>query len=221
LADFPIILSYATPTKELVVVRIRSSGVGALAIDVDRCDSFFPDIYNDDWFFMLDANGRLRSVARAGEVRQEHFDPFRSVRRAQTEEFGDVLAEGIYWLLDQGGSAFDADHRHWAEFLNKRERFIGRILEMVGRHDLPEDERWRMIDALHGSLGRLKSIKPELCERYLKTWANDRKMWLRHVEALPNEQARQRAIGYLSRPGAPRLSAYLRCQDGLGLESAV
>ena len=37
-------------------------GGGALAVAVDRVDSFFPDIYNEDWFYLLRDDGRLRPV---------------------------------------------------------------------------------------------------------------------------------------------------------------
>jgi hypothetical protein len=192
-------------------------GGGALVIETERCDSFFPDIYNDDWFFMLDTEGKLRSVAQAGEVRQGYFDPFHNVDRAKAEEFGDVLAEGIYWLLDRGGSAFEADQRHWAEFLVKRRRFIERILNMA----LERNERRHVVDALRGSLERLVCIKPELCERYLEAWARDRDMWLRHIEALPAGQACRQAIDLLSVPGAPSLRSYFRCQKYLRLDPAI
>jgi len=196
-------------------------GGGALAVETERCDSFFPDIYNDDWFFMLDPEGRLRSITRAGEVRQEYFDPFSNVDRARAEEFGDVLAEGTYWLLDQGGSAFEADRRHWAEFLVKRRRFIEGILDMARRHDLERGERRRVIAALRGSLDRLARITPELCERYLQAWARDRDMWLHHVAALPVGQARPQALGLLSVPGAPSLTSYFRYRKYLRLDPAV
>ena len=195
-------------------------GGGALVVETARCDSFFPDIYNDDWFFMLDPKGRLRPVTRAGEVRQEHFDPFRDVDRARAEEFGDVLAEGIYWLLDQEGSAFEADHRHWAEFLAKRRRFIERILVMAERHDLERSVRNRVIAALRGSLDRLARITPELCERYLQAWAHDRDMWLRHIACLPVGQTPQQAVGLLSVPGAPSLRSFIRSQKYLRLDPA-
>ena len=41
-------------------------GGGALAVDVKRNRSFFPNIYNEDWFFVLDAGKRLQSVATVG-----------------------------------------------------------------------------------------------------------------------------------------------------------
>jgi hypothetical protein len=188
-------------------------GGGALAVATERCDSFFPDIYNDDWFFMLDREGRLRPVARAGEVRQEGFDPFRDIDRARAEELGDVLAEGTYWLLDQGGSASDADHQHWAKFLVKRRRFIERILE--------RSESSRVIEALQGSLERLALITPELCERYLHAWARDRNTWLRHIASLPDGQTPQQALGVLSAPGAPSIRSYLRYHKHVRLDPAV
>ncbi len=41
-------------------------GGGALAVEISRCDSFFPDIYNDDWFYLLDGNERLQPTAIIG-----------------------------------------------------------------------------------------------------------------------------------------------------------
>ena len=75
-------------------------GGGALTVHLERANSFFPDIYNDDWFFLL-GDKRIQSVAITGKVRQYPYDPFRTPDRARGEELGDVLAEGIYWLLDQ------------------------------------------------------------------------------------------------------------------------
>ena len=79
-------------------------GGGALAVGVNRNRSFFPNVYNEDWFFVLDAGKRLQPVATVGQVLQYPDDPYR-VDRARAEEFGDVLAEGTFWLLDQNKPA--------------------------------------------------------------------------------------------------------------------
>ena len=71
-------------------------GGGALVVELNRAGSFFPDIYNDDWFFLLDGHKSLQPVAVTGQVIQYPYDPFRNPDRARTEEFGDVLAE---WML--------------------------------------------------------------------------------------------------------------------------
>jgi hypothetical protein len=98
-----------------------------------RSRSFFPDIYNEDWFYLLDAKMGLQPLAASGEAIQRPYDPFRTPDRARAEELGDVLAEGTFWLLDQGRSVADADEAHWAAFLNRRGRFIVHVLGMVER----------------------------------------------------------------------------------------
>ena len=105
-------------------------GGGALAVGVKRNRSFFPNVYNEDWFFVLDAGKRLQSVATVGQALQYPYDPYR-VERARGEEFGDVLAEGTFWLLDQGKPASDGDLAHWRDFLAHRQQFIAQVQGMV------------------------------------------------------------------------------------------
>jgi hypothetical protein len=181
-------------------------GGGALVIEVNRTNSFFPDIYNDDWFFLLDGRKSLQPVAITGQAIQHPYDPFRNPGRARAEELGDVLAEGIYWLLDQGQPIADADEAYWAGFLVKRRRFIEGVLDMVkGDATLEPHEQARRIAALKGSMGRLALITPALCEGYLQAWADDRQQWLDHVEPLPSGQELPRALALLSRRGCPPL----------------
>jgi hypothetical protein len=187
-------------------------GGGALIIEVDRSNSFFPDIYNEDWFFLLDGEKGLQSVALTGEVRQYPYDPFRTPDRARAEELGDVLAEGIYWLLDQGRSITEADTAHWAWFLEKRRRFIRHVLRLVDEEPLDPADKARRVAALKGSLGRLALITPKLCADYLLAWVADRRQWLDHLKIL-TEDIQQRplcgepaALAMLSRPDSPRLT---------------
>ena len=190
-------------------------GGGALAVHLERSTSFFPDIYNDDWFFLLDGDKGIQPVGVTGTVRQFPYDPFRNPDRARGEELGDVLAEGIYWLLDQGGSVANADQAHWIKFLVRRRRFIERVLRMVEQDGTLESaERARRIAALKGSLGRLKLITPKLCEDYLRAWAADRQRWhrelqkppIRSIQQLSGQERRRHAVAALSRPGVPRLT---------------
>jgi hypothetical protein len=181
-------------------------GGGALAVELTRSKSFFPDIYNDDWFFLLDGDKRLRPSAMTGQVVQARYDPFRTPDRARAEELGDVLAEGLFWLLDQDQPILDADRVHWARFLGKRAQFIQGVLEMVqGDNALNPHEKARRIAALKGSRGRLALITPELCQGYLRAWAADRDDWQRHLEELPTGQQLGDALTELSRRGCPAL----------------
>jgi hypothetical protein len=180
-------------------------GGGALAVHVNRANSFFPDIYNDDWFFLLDGDKWLQPTGVTGRVRQYPYDPFRTPDRARAEEFGDVLAEGIYWLLDQDRSIMEADQQHWARFLVKRREFIQDVLAMVEKSSLEPSEKRRRIAALKGSLGRLELITPTLCAEYLQAWSADRRQWQRHIERLPTRQQAASALAMLSRKGFPGL----------------
>jgi hypothetical protein len=188
-------------------------GGGALAVQIKRSNSFFPDIYNEDWFFFLNGDKRLQPTAIAGQVVQDPYDPFRNPHRARTEELGDVLAEGIYWLLDQNQSIIDADKDHWTTFLERRHQFITHVLRMVEKSPIEPDDKRRRIAALKGSLGRLALITPRLCEEYLQAWAFDQQRWHRHLALLPTRQTRASALASLSRRGSPRLTWQLGGQS--------
>lgn len=188
-------------------------GGGALTVHLDRANSFFPDIYNDDWFFLLD-DKKIQSVGITGEVHQYPYDPYRSPDRARGEELGDVLAEGVYWLLDQDRSILAADQAFWSAFLARRKSFIEHVLQMVQQDRTFNAEARRLrIEALKGSLGRLALITPVLCRDYLQAWAADRREWHRYlkqlepaarrVQQLPDRERREQALATLSRPGSP------------------
>ncbi|HET7014092.1 MAG TPA: hypothetical protein VFI65_09280 [Streptosporangiaceae bacterium] len=185
-------------------------GGGALAVAANRTDSFFPDIYNDDWFFLLNAKGRLQPTAATGEVIQHPYDPFRNPGRARAEELGDVLAEGIYWLLDQGGSIADADAKHWKIYLGVRYRFITDVLGMVQAEVTTTTEqaaeKERKIAALKGAIGRLALITPKLCEDYLRAWSRDRQRWHDHIDQLDSAIPLNQALHLLSSPSARKLT---------------
>jgi len=181
-------------------------GGGALAIDLERNFSFFPNIYNEDWFFVLDAAKGLQSVATVGRVIQDKYDPYLP-ERARAEEFGDVLAEGTFWLLDQGRSASDGDLAHWRNFLAKRKRFIEQVLSMVERTTGPESaERQRKAEALNAALGRLAEITPELCVDYMQALVTDQERWQAHIQAIRRQPklSQEEALGSLTDGGGTR-----------------
>jgi hypothetical protein len=185
-------------------------GGGAMVLEAERSRSFFPDIYNDDWFFLLNDDGRLQPTAATGSVIQHPYDPFKP-ERARAEELGDVLAEGIYWLLDQGQKIADANGAYWSDFLEKRRHFIERVLEMVKSDDTIEatDKERRIVALRRGSLSRLALITPELCAEYLRAWTADRKKWLEHIDQLPTHQDLAHALSLLSRRGSAPLKWHL------------
>ncbi|HEX5403398.1 MAG TPA: hypothetical protein VFX16_13955, partial [Pseudonocardiaceae bacterium] len=111
-------------------------GGGAMAVAVSRMSSFFPNVYNEDWFFLV-GERRSRKYGVVGRAVQAPYDPFRASDRARSEEFGDCLAEGLYALLDTGKyGQLHLSEEYWAEFLMARQALIQQILSSVG--DLPE-----------------------------------------------------------------------------------
>jgi hypothetical protein len=185
-------------------------GGGAIVVEAERTCSFFPDIYNDDWFYMLDDAKRLQPVATTGKVIQRPYDPFHRPDRARAEEFGDVLAEGVFWLFDQGKSVQNADLRHWRDFLRRRRTFINHVLSRVECvTDIEPAEKRRMVEALKAARGRLMFITPELCHDYLQALAADRKLWRSHMESLTDQPSRRAALRQLTRPNSAQLTCYL------------
>jgi hypothetical protein len=184
-------------------------GGGALVVEITRFGSFFPSIYNDDWFYLLNDDEKLHP-AIIGRVVQAEYDPFLNPERARSEEFGDVLAEGLFWLLEEGQSISEADQQYWDTFLARRERFILDVFEKVTKDaGLEYDKKKRWIASLNASLDRLSQIAPELCVEYMKKWRQDRVEWQRHT-------------GSVYAPGARLEDALRKLMDdyGPGLEWA-
>ena len=190
-------------------------GGGALAVPVDRVESFFPNVYNEDWLFLLD-DSRLRKVTQVGRAVQGPYDPFANEDRARAEEFGDILAEGIFGLLDRGWRVQDADEAYWRDFLVRRARFINDIIGRAARTNLDDGRRDQIVKALKASRGRLQIIEPARCVRYLRAWRRDSRRWRRALDGLPSGLdvdkslehlglARRRYTVWLDRSGkAPR-----------------
>jgi glycosyltransferase involved in cell wall biosynthesis len=155
-------------------------GGGALAVGMESFNSFFPNIYNEDWFFLLNDYG-LRPSAITGRALQSEYDPYHNPMRARSEELGDSLAEGLFMLLDRGQALADANYIYWADFLHKRRRFIDEVMTMVDEALLPYRERARMIEALKASRGRNWVIDPQLCVDYVDAWRVDRRVWRDHI----------------------------------------
>src|ERR1022692_349938 len=192
-------------------------GGGALAGRNGRHRSFFPEIYNEDWFYLLDPTGGLQPLAVTGRGIQGKYDPFRNEGRARREEFGDVLAEGIFWLLDQGGSLDQADLGHWRDFIGRRRRFIQHVLDLVNTATLDLGEQARMAAALRAALGRLALIEPDLCQKYLQSWLADRQGWEQHVRNLPSSIPPDAAVTALFRAEAGPVNRVVRVRQGSAL----
>lgn len=166
-------------------------GAGGLLINLRRVRSFFPDIYNEDWLFLL-GRRRLVPVAMSGTCRQRTFDPYADPDRARQEEFGDCLAEGLFSLLDNGRAIGWAHRWYWRRFLRRRGQLIDRIaarLTLAAPADAP-----RIAAALAESRRTLALITPGDCVRWLADWREDRREWRRHLSGLPRGLTVEEAV---------------------------
>jgi hypothetical protein len=155
-------------------------GGGALVIGEAAFESFFPNIYNEDWFFLLDGL-TLRPPAVTGSAVQRPYDPYRNAIRARGEELGDTLAEGVYALLDNGLGLSDADEEYWCEFLPARREVIRTTIAQVLASVIEPAQKARMVASLKAAIGRNHLITSELCVRYLRAWQADIVRWRRHI----------------------------------------
>lgn len=187
-------------------------GGGALVVSTARNQSFFPSIYNEDWFYLLDAEKGIQPLGLTGHVVQRPYDPFRTPERARAEELGDVLAEGAFWRLDEGLSIPDATHRHWSQFIAKRKRFIDTVLVKVQDDFTAQEpgEKDRMVASLKAARGRLEYITPDLCLSYLQALADDRQQWQSYLGDLPTGQPVDTALDVITRLGARPLHRPVR-----------
>jgi hypothetical protein len=168
----------------------------ALAVHCDSDVGFFPDIYNEDWFFFFDAASEGRLGNSYLKATQLVYYPFANAERAAWQEFGDVLAEGLYALLHLQMDIGQATSAYWAHFLEVRRNFLEATLSRA--EQAPPDMRDEIVASLHRALKCLSGITPDLCARYVEAWRHDREDWKRRwaeIGVMPSAAAALAALG--------------------------
>jgi hypothetical protein len=155
----------------------------ALAVDCNDDIGFFPDIYNEDWLFFFDNASQGRLANSGLEATQLGYYPFADPQRAAWQEFGDVLAEGLYALLHLGLEIQHATREYWAYFLEARRTFLESVMTRSPNAD--PDIRAEMLLSVQSALKCLLTIKPDLCEQYVLLWRQDLTDWKRRVAGIP------------------------------------
>jgi glycosyltransferase involved in cell wall biosynthesis len=174
-----------------------------LAVDTSAPFDFFPDIYNEDWlFFYRDA--AQKCLANSGfKARQLPYDPFADPCRAAGQEFGDVIAEGLYALLHTKLGPESADQEYWRMFLDDRSRILDEIIEnsAIARAEM----RHKMIRAVAAAGETLREIQPYMCVQYIRAWRNDLERWGKLLETLPSAGSIEKALHELELPFTARI----------------
>jgi hypothetical protein len=168
---------------------VRLTG-GALAVNTTEAKGFFPNIYNEDWFFLHD---NLSSSVALGTVKQQPYDPFSNPLRAASEEFGDVLAEGIVELSSAGLDCTEATEAGWLRILDRRKQLIDGIrTRVVARRGERNVEA--VLTALQAAEAQLQTITPSTCVKYISAWRRDAAVWQNRLDGLPKVVSLTEAI---------------------------
>jgi hypothetical protein len=174
-------------------------GGSGLLIDVTRSDTPFPPIYNEDWLYLFDAAQR-RSVAVAGTLSQLEYQPFAQSRRAASEEFGDVIAEGLFRLLHQGKSLNDATAAYWRSMLEQRFRLIDDIANRLLLKKQYDPVTGYALMSLAAARKRLADITEFSCLSFMRAWRTDVDTWREKLTNLPVLADLAGAAKYLGLP---------------------
>jgi hypothetical protein len=168
--------------------------------------AYFPDIYNEDWFFFA-REAAARELPRVGEAKQAPYDPFKSPLRARHEEFGDLLAEGLYALIGQASPGLPfcmllhrANLRYWSEFRDARHEVITeakhKLNESVSRDEM-SDQTSSALAALAAAESQLQTITPDLCVSFIDAWQQDLYEWQTFSTSVSNVGSTRIAMDFL------------------------
>jgi hypothetical protein len=151
-------------------------GGSALVIDAARCDTLFPPVYNEDWLFLFDAV-QGQSVTVAGALTQVEYQPFARSSRAASEEFGDVIAEGLYRLIHEGADLTGATHEYWRGVLQRRLQLIDDIATRLMLLDDDAPVIGSALMSLAAARKRSAMISALACMSFIRAWRTDLAAW--------------------------------------------
>jgi hypothetical protein len=166
----------------------------ALAVDCTAGIGFFPDIYNEDWLFFYKDAVRRRLGWSGHYATQLEYDPFEDPCRAARQEFGDMLAEGLYAQLHDQGNEYASDG-YWSRFLQARRIFLDGIIDRLEVAEPSKQPRIR--EAVTTAQKCLKQIRPYHCEDYIAYWKDDLSLWDERLQELPALPTVKAALEYM------------------------
>jgi hypothetical protein len=188
----------------------KFASAGGMGVRCDREDlAFFPNIYNEDWFFFSD-EAASQKIAQVGVSRQRDYDPYEDPQRAVKEEFGDLLAEGLYAGLDLHWDMSGVDVTYWADFIESRRDFLERVADSLTRKldsDLSSEEAQEVRAAqvsIREARLQLELIDPEVCQKFIDLWQADLAEWRRYLTKLQHFESVESALDHLSLDYAPK-----------------
>lgn len=164
-----------------------------LAVDCGAPFGFFPDLYNEDWLFFYRDAAEDHLATPGSLARQLPYEPFADPQRAAGQEFGDVIAEGLYALLHRGLGAEAAGEEYWKRFLEHRNRVLDDVTSRLP--DVRPELRGKIGKAIGAAEQVLWGITGQMCAEYVAAWQRDVERWSKLVANLPATSSAEDALG--------------------------
>ena len=173
-----------------------------LAVNCRQPFGFFPEIYNEDWLFFYDDVRTRRLGWSERDVTQLRYDPFENVERAERQEFGDVLAEGLYALLHVGSDVTEATADYWNRFLRTRKEVLEQIIQRAD--SVAPEIGQNIVRAVQTAMLCLMQVQPKAFEDYINAWRDDLLVWTERLETLRRVDSMEGALEALGLASAQR-----------------
>ncbi len=161
---------------------------GSLLLNPQLITGFFPPAYHEDWLCVIN-HLRLGQVAVGGQVGQLPYRPFTTARRAQFEEFGEILAAGLLWLALQstaGGERPSISERNywhpaletkfWVEMLRERTALLDELTkneELIRGHNAGTKPR----QSVQAARERCGDLSPAEFVLFMRNWLDLLDAW--------------------------------------------
>jgi hypothetical protein len=185
--------------------------------------SFFPEIYNEDWFFFANEAAK-RSLPQIGHAKQADYDPFASPQRARWEEFGDLLAEGLYAMFGEYDPSVlfseqldGATRSYWSQFIEARAQVIDETMTLLrgfldrDGHSVPVSSA---LESLSAAENQLATISADLCIDFLEAWREDLCKWQKFSTGVNSVGSTRAAMDFLE------LKTWTRAEFGAAVVEA-
>jgi len=162
---------------------------GSLLVNPQLLGGYFAPVYHEDWLCVIN-HIRKGEVAIGGSVAQLPYLPFSASKRAEHEEFGDVLLSGLLWLVHTRGKNSTADKarfmteteywreatnpRFWKQVLEQRAALITDITERLTGKDFGGPSP---LSSLAAAEQRLDDLKPADFVSFTEEWLTSLAVW--------------------------------------------
>jgi hypothetical protein len=142
------------------------------------------------------------AVVLAGTLTQGKYDPFKPPDIGRRQEFGDVLAEGLFRLFHEDGRVEDAEHpEYWRRVVEFRREFLAQVDQRLrdgeGSERLPRMVRFKARRALKLARRRLTPLWMHPLAEWVVDWQRDLNDWGSALREIPHLGDLKAALSHL------------------------